>query len=152
VVDHISFPFDQNMQAPNRNAGVHGRSRSCASEGPHHPPGSPAISCPFPGRGGNGRSRVFDIACAPCAAAADDVIHDAASPTPHPRSRPRSCGSSPWLYTPPFAHPECPSQMSDSFLLGRGRHHFFPKRSFNATLKATALHALVLVMGQSYLD
>jgi hypothetical protein len=32
---------------------------------------------------------------------------------------------------PPFAHPECVSQMGDSFPLPRGRHHFFPKRSFS---------------------
>src|SRR6202011_4568039 len=39
---------------------------------------------------------------------------------------------------PPFAHPECSSQMGDSFPLGRGRHHFFPKRSFNAALSSMA--------------
>ena len=37
---------------------------------------------------------------------------------------------------PPFAHPECVSQMGDSFPLGRGRHHFFPKRSFKAELSS----------------
>src|ERR1043166_6592818 len=35
---------------------------------------------------------------------------------------------------PPFAHPECFSQMGDSFPLGRGRRHFFRKRSFTAPL------------------
>jgi len=39
---------------------------------------------------------------------------------------------------PPFAHPECSSQMGDSFPLPRGRHHFFPNRSFNAALSSMA--------------
>jgi hypothetical protein len=39
---------------------------------------------------------------------------------------------------PPFAHPECVSQMDDSFPLRRGRHHFFPKRSFKAALSSMA--------------
>ena len=39
---------------------------------------------------------------------------------------------------PPFAHPECLSQMDDSFPLPRGRHHFFPKRSFSAVLSSMA--------------
>ena len=39
---------------------------------------------------------------------------------------------------PPFAHPECLSQMNDSFPLPRGRHHFFPKRSFSAALSSMA--------------
>src|ERR1700681_3933712 len=42
---------------------------------------------------------------------------------------------------PPFAHPECSSQMGDSFPLGRGRHHFFPKRSFNAAVSSMAAAA-----------
>jgi hypothetical protein len=39
---------------------------------------------------------------------------------------------------PPFAHPECLPEMRDSFPLARGRHHFFPKRSFNAALSSMA--------------
>jgi hypothetical protein len=39
---------------------------------------------------------------------------------------------------PPFAHPECVPEMSDGFPLARGRHHFFPKRSFNAELSSMA--------------
>jgi hypothetical protein len=39
---------------------------------------------------------------------------------------------------PPFAHPVEAHQMGDSFPLGSGRHHFFPKRSFNATLSSIA--------------
>jgi hypothetical protein len=39
---------------------------------------------------------------------------------------------------PPFAHPECVPEMRDSFPLARGRHHFFPKRSFNAALSSMA--------------
>jgi hypothetical protein len=39
---------------------------------------------------------------------------------------------------PPFAHPECFSQMGDSFPLPRGRHHFFPNRSFSAALSSMA--------------
>jgi len=39
---------------------------------------------------------------------------------------------------PPFAHPEGVSEMGDSFPLGRGRHHFFPTRSFKAALSSMA--------------
>ena len=39
---------------------------------------------------------------------------------------------------PPFAHLEEFPQMRDSFPLGRGRHHFFPKRSFKAALSSMA--------------
>src|ERR1700723_1617885 len=39
---------------------------------------------------------------------------------------------------PPFAHPVGFHQMSDSFPLPRGRHHFFPRRSFSATLSSMA--------------
>ena len=39
---------------------------------------------------------------------------------------------------PPFAHPVGIHQMSDSFPLPRGRHHFFPKRSFSAALSSMA--------------
>jgi hypothetical protein len=39
---------------------------------------------------------------------------------------------------PPFAHPVGIHEMRDSFPLGRGRHHFFPKRSFNAALSSMA--------------
>ena len=39
---------------------------------------------------------------------------------------------------PPFAHPEGASEMGDSFPLGRGRHHFFPTRSFKAALSSMA--------------
>ncbi|MEY9389581.1 hypothetical protein ABIF65_007821 [Bradyrhizobium japonicum] len=39
---------------------------------------------------------------------------------------------------PPFAHPERASEMGDSFPLGRGRHHFFPTRSFKAALSSMA--------------
>ena len=39
---------------------------------------------------------------------------------------------------PPFAHPEGASEMGNSFPLGRGRHHFFPKRSFKAALSSMA--------------
>src|ERR1700709_764661 len=39
---------------------------------------------------------------------------------------------------PPFAHPVGIHQMSDSFPLPRGRHHFFPRRSFSATLSSMA--------------
>jgi hypothetical protein len=37
---------------------------------------------------------------------------------------------------PPFAHRVGIHEMRDSFPLGRGRHHFFPKRSFNAALSS----------------
>jgi hypothetical protein len=39
---------------------------------------------------------------------------------------------------PPFAHPVGIHEMGDSFPLGRGRHHFFPSRSFSATLSSMA--------------
>src|SRR5215213_6350652 len=39
---------------------------------------------------------------------------------------------------PPFAHLAGFHQMSDSFPLLRGRHHFFPKRSFSAELSSMA--------------
>src|SRR5690606_1945410 len=39
---------------------------------------------------------------------------------------------------PPFAHPEGILQASDSSPLGRGRHHFFPTRSFSAALSSMA--------------
>src|SRR5262245_4414225 len=39
---------------------------------------------------------------------------------------------------PPFTHPEGILQASDSFPLGRGRHHFFPTRSFSAALSSMA--------------
>ncbi|SUB55942.1 Uncharacterised protein [Brucella anthropi] len=39
---------------------------------------------------------------------------------------------------PPFAHPMLVHQMRDSVPLGCGRHHFFPKRSFNAALSSIA--------------
>ena len=39
---------------------------------------------------------------------------------------------------PPFAHPVMRHKMRDSFPLGSGRHHFFPNRSFNATLSSIA--------------
>jgi hypothetical protein len=39
---------------------------------------------------------------------------------------------------PPFAHPVGIRQMSDSFPLPRGRHHFLPGRSFSAALSGMA--------------
>ena len=39
---------------------------------------------------------------------------------------------------PPLAHLESRTQMSDSLPLGSGRHHFFAKRSFSATLSSIA--------------
>jgi hypothetical protein len=39
---------------------------------------------------------------------------------------------------PPFAHPVVGYEMRDSFPRGGGRHHFFPKRSFKATLSSIA--------------
>ena len=39
---------------------------------------------------------------------------------------------------PPFAHPVGIHEMGDSFPLGRGRHHFFPNKSFKATLSSMA--------------
>src|ERR1700694_1561466 len=39
---------------------------------------------------------------------------------------------------PPFAHPAGIHETRDSFPLRRGRHHFFPKRSFNAALSSMA--------------
>jgi hypothetical protein len=39
---------------------------------------------------------------------------------------------------PPFAHPEGILQAGDSFPLSRGRHHFFPTRSFRAALSSMA--------------
>ena len=39
---------------------------------------------------------------------------------------------------PPFAHPVGIHEMRHSFPLGRGRHHFFPKRSFKAALSSMA--------------
>jgi hypothetical protein len=39
---------------------------------------------------------------------------------------------------PPFAHPEGVPQMGDSFPFGSGRHHFFPSKSFGATLSSVA--------------
>src|ERR1700747_620624 len=39
---------------------------------------------------------------------------------------------------PPFAHPVGIHEMGDSFPLSRGRHHFFPSKSFSATLSSMA--------------
>src|SRR4051812_48900951 len=39
---------------------------------------------------------------------------------------------------PPFAHPMGAHEVGDSSPLGSGRHHFFPKRSFSATLSSIA--------------
>src|SRR4029077_2913516 len=39
---------------------------------------------------------------------------------------------------PPFAHPEVFLQMRDSSPLGSGHHHFFPNKSFRATLSSMA--------------
>ena len=39
---------------------------------------------------------------------------------------------------PPFAHPVGTHEMCNSFPLGRGRHHFFPNRSFSAALSSIA--------------
>src|SRR6516165_6214099 len=42
---------------------------------------------------------------------------------------------------PPFAHPVGTHEMRDSFPLGRGRHHFFPNRSFSAALSSMAFRS-----------
>jgi len=39
---------------------------------------------------------------------------------------------------PPFAHLVNTHEMSHSLSPGSGRHHFFPRRSFNATLSSIA--------------
>src|SRR5262249_49403390 len=39
---------------------------------------------------------------------------------------------------PPFAHPMIRYELSDSFPLGSGRYHFFPRRSFRAALSSIA--------------
>ena len=39
---------------------------------------------------------------------------------------------------PPFAHPVGIYELRDRFPLGRGRHHFFPNRSFSAALSSMA--------------
>jgi hypothetical protein len=48
----------------------------------------------------------------------------------------RHAGAAHGFTRPPFAHPMLVHQMRDSFPLGRGRHHFFPNRSFKAALSA----------------
>jgi hypothetical protein len=48
------------------------------------------------------------------------------------------CGSSRWLYTP-AVRPSCGYQPDERQLsLSRGRHHFFPRRSFSAALSSMA--------------
>jgi hypothetical protein len=49
-----------------------------------------------------------------------------------------SCGAADGFTRPPFAHPMGIHEMRDSLPLGRGRHHFFPRRSFKAALSSMA--------------
>jgi hypothetical protein len=52
---------------------------------------------------------------------------------------PPACGCGSRRATPTcVAHPMGLPDMGDSFPLGRGRHHFFPNKSFNAALSSTA--------------
>ncbi len=53
---------------------------------------------------------------------------------------------------PPFAHPMRGHKVCDSFSLGSGRYHFFPNRSFKATLSsmASASMRLSLVFSSSH--
>ena len=49
-----------------------------------------------------------------------------------------SCGSSRWLYTPAVRSSRMRLADGRQLPLGRGRHHFFPKRSFSAALSSMA--------------
>src|SRR3981081_403796 len=95
VVDHVTFPLEQDMQAPIAEAAAFmgDRLHALAKAG-----------IVRPGR----------LVSHGHAAAADGFTR------------------------PPFAHPVGIHETRDSFPLGRGRHHFFPKRSFNAALSSMA--------------